>query len=189
VQEKRIAMAEQAYANTVAVFERHEGAEAALRELQHSGVDMQKLSILGHDPHTEEHPVGFYTAGAKAEYWGTRGAFWGMIVGILFAPAFFWIPGVGFVLVGGLVTSFILGTLEGAAAGAAIGGGGSALVGALTRMGIPKESVIRYERSLKADKFILIARGTLDEATRYREILEKTDGDVALHPDAQAGTV
>jgi hypothetical protein len=172
-------------AHTVAVFDRHEDVDVALRELHRNGADVKQLSVLGRDPHTEEHPVGFYGAGDRARYWGKRGAFWGTIVGILFAPAFFWIPGVGFVMTGGLVGSFIMGTLEGAAVGAAVGGGGSALAGALTRMGIPKDCVIRYEESIKADKFVLMAHGTNEEAARYGDILRTLRGDVAVHANAR----
>ena len=35
--------------NCVAVFDRHPDAEAAIRELQNSGFDMKKLSIIGRD--------------------------------------------------------------------------------------------------------------------------------------------
>ncbi len=46
--------------NCVAIFERHQDAEAALREFVRAGFDMKKLSIIGRDYHTEEHAVGFY---------------------------------------------------------------------------------------------------------------------------------
>ena len=105
--------------NCVAVFDRHEDAEKAIRELQRGGFDMKKLSIVGRDYHTEEHAVGFYNAGDRVKYWGKQGAFWGSIFGILFAPAFFWIPGIGPILTGGLIGSILMGTVEGAAVGAA----------------------------------------------------------------------
>jgi hypothetical protein len=37
----------------VAVFDRHEDAEKAIRDLQRGGFDMKKLSIVGRDYHTE----------------------------------------------------------------------------------------------------------------------------------------
>jgi alkyl hydroperoxide reductase subunit AhpF len=46
-----------------------------------------------------------------------------------------------------------MGDPRGAAVGAAIGGGNSALAAALTSLGLPKDSVIRYEADLKANKF------------------------------------
>ena len=167
--------------NCVAVFDQHQQAEAAIRQLQSSGFDMKKLSIVGRDYHTEEHAVGFYNAGDRVKYWGRQGGFWGMVFGILFAPAFFFIPGIGPILTGGIISSLVMGTLEGAAVGAAIGGGTSALAAALTSAGLPKDSVIRYERDLKADKFLLIASGTAAEVGRARAILAERGGHVEVH--------
>ena len=111
-----------------------------------------------------------------------KGPFWGSIFGILFAPAFFFIPGVGPILTGGLIGSILMGTLEGAAVGAAVGGGGSALAAALASLGIPKDSVIRYEAGLKANKYLLIASGTAAEVDRARAILVGAGaGDVEVH--------
>ena len=38
----------------VGVYHSHTDAEAAVKELQKSGFDMQKLSIVGKDYHTQE---------------------------------------------------------------------------------------------------------------------------------------
>ena len=64
----------------VGVYHSHTDAEAAVKELQKSGFDMQKLSIVGKDYQTEEHVVGYYNAGDRMKFWGTRrpfGAGWG----------------------------------------------------------------------------------------------------------------
>ena len=45
--------------SVVAIFESHERAEDAIRELPHSGFDMKKLSIIGKDYHSEENVVGY----------------------------------------------------------------------------------------------------------------------------------
>ena len=97
----------------IAVFDTHQGAELAIADLQHAGFDMKKLSIVGRDYHTEEHAVGFYNAGDRVRYWGKNGAFWGGVFGLLFAPAFFWIPGIGPILTGGIIGSLLMGSLEG----------------------------------------------------------------------------
>jgi len=67
----------------VAIYKSHTEAEAAVKELQHSGFDMKKLSIVGRDYHTDEHVVGYYNAGDRMRYWGKTGAFWGGIWGVL----------------------------------------------------------------------------------------------------------
>ena len=157
--------------NCVAVFERHDQAEQAIRKLQHDGFDMKKLSIIGRDYHTEEHAVGFYNAGDHVRHWGKLGAFWGTVFGILFAPAFFFIPGIGPILTGGVIGSILMGTIEGAAVGAAVGGSSGVLAAALTSLGIPKDGIVRYEAELKASKFLLIANGTPADTERARTIL------------------
>jgi hypothetical protein len=167
--------------NCVAIFDRHQDAETAIRELQRVGFDMKKLSIIGRDYHTEEHAVGFYNGGDRVRHWGKLGAFWGGLFGIVFAPAFFFIPGIGPILTGGLVGSFLMGTIEGAAVGATVGGGGSALLAALSGMGIPKNSVIQYEADLKANKFVLIASGTAAEVERARGVLAERGGKAQVH--------
>ena len=79
----------------VGIYASHSQPEAAVKELQRSGVDMKKLSIVGKDYHTEEQVVGYYNTGERMKYWGKQGAFWGGLWGMLFGAAFFAIPGVG----------------------------------------------------------------------------------------------
>lgn len=44
--------------SVVAIYPSHTAAEAAVKELQQSGIDMKKLSIVGRDYHTEQPVVG-----------------------------------------------------------------------------------------------------------------------------------
>ena len=61
----------------VAIYDSHSQAEEAVKELQRSGIDMKKLSIVGRDYHTEEQVVGYYNTGDRMKAWGKLGAFWG----------------------------------------------------------------------------------------------------------------
>ena len=54
----------------VGVYDSHTKAEASIKELQRSGFDMKKLSIVGKDYHTEEHVIGYYNAGDRMKVWG-----------------------------------------------------------------------------------------------------------------------
>ena len=92
----------------VAIYGSHDEAESAIKELQHSGFDMKMLSIVGRDYHTDEHVIGYYNAGDRMKYWGTMGAFWGGIWGLMFGSAFFFIPGIGQLLVAGPRDSILL---------------------------------------------------------------------------------
>jgi uncharacterized membrane protein len=85
----------------VAIYSSHTAAEAAIKELQHSGFEMKKLSIVGRDYHTDEHVVGYYNVGDRMQVWGKTGAFWGGLWGLFFGSALFWVPGLGPLLVAG----------------------------------------------------------------------------------------
>jgi uncharacterized membrane protein len=155
----------------VAIYPTHTAAEAAIKELQQSGFDMKKLSIVGRDQHSDEHVIGYYNAGERMKYWGKTGAFWGGLWGMLFGSAFFLIPGVGPLLVAGPLVAWIVGALE----GAVVVGGLSAVGAGLFSLGIPKDSILRYETALKTDKFVLIAHGSMNDTTRAKEILQRTN--------------
>jgi hypothetical protein len=154
-----------------------------VKELQRSGIDMKKLSIVGKDYHTEEQVVGYYNTGDRMKYWGKLGAFWGGLWGMLFGAAFFAIPGLGPVLVAGPLVAWIVGALE----GAVVVGGMGALGAGLYSIGIPKDSVVKYETAIKSDKFIVLAHGTADEVARAKDIMQATHPvEVALHVVAPA---
>jgi hypothetical protein len=92
--------------------------------------------------------------------------------------AFFIIPGLGPILVAGPLVAWIVGALE----GAVVVGGLSALGAGLYSIGIPKDSVVQYEAALKADKFLLLAHGTVDEVAQAKNILQATHPlDIAVH--------
>src|SRR5271155_5321664 len=151
--------------SVVAIFKSHIEAEAAVKELQGGGFDMKKLSIVGRDYHTDENVVGYYNACDRMKYWGKTGAFWGGIWGLLFGSAFFLIPGVGPILMAGPLVGWLVGALE----GAVVVGGLSALGAGLYGMGIPKDSVLQYETDLKADSFLVMARGPAAEVERAKK--------------------
>src|SRR5579872_669543 len=100
----------------VAVFESHAQAQDAIHELQNNGCDMKKLSIVGKEYHTRQHVVGYYNTGDRMLYWGKTGAYWGGFWGLLLGSAFFWVPGIGQLLVAGPLVTWIVGALEVSAA-------------------------------------------------------------------------
>jgi uncharacterized membrane protein len=164
--------------SVVAIYETHSQAEEAVKELQRAGFNMKKMSIVGKDYHTDEHVVGYYNTGDRMKYWGKMGAFWGGIWGMLFGAAFFVIPGLGPILVAGPLVAWIIGALE----GAVVVGGLSALGAGLYSIGIPKNSVVKYESALKSDKFLLLAHGTASEVAKARDIIQTTRPvEVNLH--------
>ncbi len=151
----------------IAVYDNHSGAEGAVKELQKSGFDMKKLSVVGKDYHTEEQVVGYYNAGDRMKYWGKWGAFWGGFWGLLFGAAFFWVPAIGPVLVGGPLVASIVAGLE----NAVVVGGLSAIGAGLFSIGIPKDSIVTYETAVKAGQYVVVAHGTAADAAKARTVL------------------
>jgi uncharacterized membrane protein len=151
----------------VAMYDSHEKAEKAISTLKKGGFKMENLSIVGKDYHTEENVVGYYNLGDRMKLWGSNGAFWGGIWGLLFGSAFFIIPGLGPLVVAGPIVAAMVGALE----GAVTLGGLSALGAALFSIGIPKDSILEYETDIKAGKFMLLAHGSEHEIEQAKEIL------------------
>ena len=164
--------------SVVAVYDTHEQAEKAIKALQVDGADMKCLSIVGRNTHTDEHVVGYYNAGDRMKYWGSVGAFWGGFWGLLFGSAAFAIPGLGPILVAGPLVSWVVAGLE----GAVVVGGVSALGAGLVSIGIPKDSVIKYEVALKTDKYLLIVHGARDAVYNAQLVLGVSGtGEPCLH--------
>lgn len=162
----------------VAMFEKHSDAEAAVKQLQRAGFDMQKLSIVGKGYHTDEHVIGYFNAGDRMMFWGQEGAFWGALWGLLLGSAFITLPGIGPLLIAGPLVGWMVAALE----GAVIVGGLSALGGALASIGVPNNSILQYETEIKAGKFMMIVNGTPDEVTRAEELLSHGHAsNVELH--------
>ncbi len=149
------------------VFDTHFAAEEAIRTLGKSGFDMKKLSLVGKGYHSEEKPMGFYTVGDRIKAWGSTGAFWGGIWGLLLAPAVFVLPGLGLVGLAGPVVAALVSALE----GAVVVGGLSALGAALTQIGVPEDQVIKYEAALKVDKYLLVVHGGPEDQQKARAVL------------------
>jgi hypothetical protein len=171
--------------SVVAIFAQHSEAENAIQQLKDGGFDVKKLSVIGRDYHTEDDVVGFYNTGDRMKYWGKFGAFWGGLWGLLFGAAVLFVPGVGPVVAAGSVVTWIISALE----GAVVVGGLSALGGALFSLGIPKDSIVKYESSIKASKFLLIAHGTAAEVEKARSILQTAGAEqINTHSGAIAAT-
>jgi hypothetical protein len=166
--------------SAVAVFTSHVQAEEAIKELQRCGLDMTKLSIIAKNFQTEEHVVGYYNLGDRAASWGKTGAFWGWIWGCLFGSAFLFIPGVGPVMIGGPLVSFLISALETSVLVAGV----SALGGALMSLGIPSDSVLQYETAIKNDQFLVVIHGTTEDIEQARSILKNNYGAIlSVHND------
>jgi hypothetical protein len=166
----------------VASFADHPAAETAIKELASAGFDMKNLSVVGKGYHSDEKIMGFYNAGDRIKFWGTRGAFWGGFWGLFFGGLFLTVPVVGQVFVLGYLATIAITAIE----GALVVGGVNALGAALYSIGIPKDSVLQYETTVKADGFLVMAHGTAAEIARAKTILGTVNpSQIDVHPGAE----
>ncbi len=78
------------------------------------------------------------------------------------------VPVIGSVVVLGHLAAMVFAAVQ----GAVVVGGLSAVGAAIFSIGIPEDSVIQYEEALKADGFLVVAHGPVDEMARAKAILE-----------------
>ena len=58
-------------------------------------------------------------------------------------------------------------------------GGLTAFGAGIYSIGIPKDSILKYETAIKSGKFMVIAHGSAAEAARAREVIETTNPDTS----------
>lgn len=92
----------------VRVVKPHAEAVATIKELQRSGFNLDKLSIVGKDFHTKQQVIASQNAYGRIKDWQQLGAFWGNLWGLLLRSGFFFIPSIGPVIVSGPLASSII---------------------------------------------------------------------------------
>jgi hypothetical protein len=173
--------------STVAVFQAHAPAEAAIRRLSQAGFPIERLSIIGKGYQTEEQVVGFFNLADRVKLWGKNGALWGGLWGLLTAGVFMTVPLIGPVVVLGHLAAMVFGALE----GAVVVGGLGAVGAALASIGVPNDSVLRYQQDLKAENFLVVVHGSEAEALRAQGMLnggEATSVEIHAAPATSAAT-
>lgn len=161
----------------VATFANHADAESAVKALTAAGFEAGTLSVVGKGYHTEEKVLGFYNTGDRVKVWGKQGAFWGGLWGLLLGGLFITAPVTGPVFILGYLGTVTVSAIE----GAVVVGGASAIGAAIASIGIPKDSVLRYETAIKADNFLVMVHGSADEIAKAKSILQSTTSQVDVH--------
>lgn len=163
----------------IATFPDHNGAETAIKNLTAAGFEMSNLSVVGKGYHSEEKVVGFYNVGDRIKVWGSLGAFWGALWTLFFGGLVLTIPFFGQVIILGSLAATIMAAVE----GALVVGGLTSLGAALYSLGIPKDSIIKYEAAIRADSFLVMAHGSEAELSRAKAILHAVNPTkMEFHP-------
>ena len=152
----------------VAIYNTRAEGESAIREIQNSGIDMMRLSFLGRDYRAKDKLIGRYQSSDHTKYWENLSTFGDGIWGLLSSIALFHIPETGPFLAGGPIAGAIIGALEGTPAVRGL----SAVGSGLHIIGIPRDSILKYERAIKGDKYLIIAQGVAEEIASVKAIIK-----------------
>jgi hypothetical protein len=131
----------------VGLFSDSDRAEAAIRQLKTSGFTDEQIGVATRD------------GGGRRDLSATGALGGGLLGGLIGLLGSLLIPGVGPVVVGGVLAS----TLTGAGIGAATGG----IIGALAGMGVPEQDAQHFDMGLRSGGTLV----TVDAGPRTREAL------------------
>ncbi len=158
----------------VAIYDTHEKALNAVRALDKSGFSLKQVSLIGKavvvdgDLHIQS-----YDTVKNAPLLIGAGA--GVVAGLLTGIGVFAIPGFGFL--------YGAGALIGAIAGFDIGLIGGGVTSILVRLGITKESVVKYEEKLNLGMFMVVVNGPLKDIKKAEKILHTEGTHLQLDTD------
>ena len=145
----------------VGMFTNRPDAEAAIRELKAAGFGEDRIGVALQDREEQgDLRDRMETSGREAAGSAAKGAVSGGLVGGLIGLlGSLLIPGVGPIVVGGVLAS----TLTGAGIGAATGG----IIGALVALGVPEADARHFDEGLRSGRTLV----TVDAGARTAEAL------------------
>jgi len=152
----------------VAIYMTPDQADEAFSRLKAEGFGMDLLSFVGRDYWKDM--KGSRNAGERFLYRGNLGPFWERLWSHLRGWGVFWFFENGPVLVAGPLARTIIATQE-------EGNGDhhtSGFEAGLSGIGIPKDSLIEYEKALMNNQILVFVRGTLSEINHAEDVLNET---------------
>ena len=163
----------------IGLFAERASAEAAIRDLKDSGFKDDQIGVA-HQDGDEQRDLLDSTGATAAEGAATGALSGGVVGGLIGLLGSLLIPGVGPVVVGGVLAS----TLTGAGVGAATGG----IIGALAGLGVPEEDARHFDHGLREGRILV----TVNAGARTGEaltILERHGMDFGPSGAARYGTL
>jgi hypothetical protein len=155
----------------VAVFDDHRVVETAVGNLLDRGFEKEDICVMGKGYHSAEGVAGFYNNGRQTRFWGKYGTLWDELWKSFIGGIFVTLPSIGPVVVLGSLVRTVVSAAEGM-----IEVSGMNVIGtALFCAGIPKDKAVKYESAVKADGFLIKARGSSEKMLRARVILSRND--------------
>lgn len=153
----------------VAIYLALPTVEAAVRELQNSGFDLKKVSIVAKDQSYGEER----NADPDSEIGAGRGeTFWKKMLRLLSGRTVYSLSNDEFVIVSGPLSECVTAALD----NPVIFGRLSALSAALYILGIPVKKALKFEEDVQRNKFLVIANGTTDEISLAKRVFRSVNG-------------
>lgn len=163
----------------VGLFSERRHAEQAIRDLKAAGFTEEQIGVAMQNRNDQQSLME--DTGSQAAEGAAKGAVSGGIVGGLIGLlGSLLIPGVGPIVVGGVLAS----TLTGAGIGAATGG----LIGALMGLGVPEEDAQHFDQGIRSGGILV----TVNAGTRVQEaiaILRSHEADLGPSGVARYGSM
>jgi uncharacterized membrane protein len=154
----------------VAIYDSHEKAVNAVKELESANFPIKQVSIIGKAEIIDDHMhVKSMESAENAPL--AIGSIAGPVLGILTGLGIFAIPGFGFL--------YGAGAIIGAMAGLEVGALGGGLISLLVILGIDKQEVLKYEKNIIQGNFLVVVQGSIDEIKTAEHILHTEE----THPE------
>lgn len=161
----------------VALFDGQQEAERSVRLLLERDFPMDMLSVIAKGEASGDDPLGLYysSVGDRMKGWGSMGAFWGGLWGLLAGAAgLFVIPGIGPVLAAGPVVEAIAAALAGAGLGGGAMAGAAAaseFTVAMHRSGVPGEKLEMLQDAIGQGHYLIMLRLDEKESGKWQTLL------------------
>jgi hypothetical protein len=151
--------------SAIGVYNSHDEAMDAVKELKDAGYHVKHLSLIG-KAEIEKVDEGMHAQPKNPLKLAGLGVGTGMgaALGILTGAGLFAIPGLGFL--------YGAGALVGAIAGIDFGLIGGGLATVLATVGIKDEDAKKYQSHLEEGKYLLVAHGSKDDVKKALDIVE-----------------
>lgn len=154
----------------IAVYDSHEKAVSALKNLANQNFPMKSVSLIGKSEMIDDHiHLKSLTSAKNAP--ALIGMSAGTLIGLLSGIGVFTIPGFGFLYGAGA----LVGAIGGFDLGLITGGLSTIFI----HLGIKKDHVVKYEEHLNQGKFIIIINGEVEDVLKAEKILH-TEGQHLL---------
>jgi hypothetical protein len=147
----------------IGLFRDSNEAEAALHDLERSGIPREQLNLVAYDG--SGHYADMARQGSEVGSKTTKGAAAGGVAGLLLGLAAVALPGVGPIVAAGPIAA----ALTGAGVGAATGG----MLGALGDMGVPGHEAKYYQEAIRRGGTLLIIRAGAERAEDAQSVLDR----------------